>query len=403
MGAITSLARSSGVLLHPTSLPSGRLGADAYAFIDWLASAGQSWWQILPLGPPDAFGSPYMAPSAFACWKGLLAAPEAPVSAAEIAAFRARQAFWADEWEAFAGAGALADQVRFEREWRELRAYAAHRGVRLLGDLPIYIAHDSADHRFHPELFRTGVVAGAPPDPLSATGQLWGHPLYDWPALRRRHYRWWIERFRRSLELVDVLRVDHFRGFVSYWAVPEGDLDATAGRWQRGPGGALFEAATAKLGPLALIVEDLGAISPPVEALRERLGYPGMAVLQFAFGGYPRNRHRPENITEDCVVFTGTHDMDTACGWWSTLDPAVQASSGLDPAEPNWSLIELALGSHASLALIPAQDVLGLGSQARMNRPGTTEGNWSWRLEPGALTPALARRLRALTHAAGRR
>jgi 4-alpha-glucanotransferase len=200
-----------------------------------------------------------------------------------------------------------------------------------------------------------------------------------------------------------VLRVDHFRGFVSYWAVPEADLDAAGGRWQRGPGSALFAAATAELGPLALIVEDLGAISPAVEALRERLGYPGMAVLQFAFGGGPTNRHRPENITEQSVVYTGTHDMDTACGWWSTLDPAAQASSGLDPAEPNWSLIELALGSRASLALIPAQDVLGLGSQARMNRPGTTEGNWSWRLEPGALTPALARRLRALTEAAHRR
>lgn len=399
---MTALARSSGVLLHPTSLPAGRLGPDAYAFVDWLASAGQSWWQVLPLGPPDGFGSPYMSSSAFACWSGLLAEPDAPVSDQEIADFGERHSYWAAEWEAFAGLGSLADQVRFEREWGALRAYAAQRGVGVIGDLPIYVAGDSADHRFHPELFRTGVVAGAPPDRLRQNGQLWGHPLYDWPSNQRRGYRWWIERFRRSLELVDVLRVDHFRAFVAYWAVPEGDLDASAGRWQRGPGEALFRAATSALEPLPLIVEDLGVISPAVERLRERLGYLGMAVLQFAFDGYHDKQHRPENFTEQVVVYTGTHDMDTACGWWAQLDPALRAASGLDPSRPNWSLIELALGSGAGVSLFPVQDLLGLGSEARFNLPGTTRGNWSWRLEAGALTPALARQLGVLTEASGR-
>ncbi len=231
-----SSSRTSGVQLHVTSLPGGRLGPAARRFVDWLQAAGQSWWQMLPLGPPDRYRSPYKAASAFAAWPGLLADPDAPVSAREEASFRERQRFWIGDWERFAGDGAVADQVRFEREWGALRAYAAERGVRLIGDVPIYVAPDGADHQAHRELFRDGVVAGAPPDAYAATGQLWGNPVYDWPALQRRGYRWWSERFRRTLELFDLARLDHFRGFVAYWAVPEAAPDASYGAWARGRG-----------------------------------------------------------------------------------------------------------------------------------------------------------------------
>ena len=394
---IVNLPRSSGVLLHVTSLPGGRLGPPAYAFVDWLADAGQSWWQVLPLGPPDRSGSPYTSSSAFAGWPGLLAEPAAPVSDAEIALFRAAQAYWIDDWERLAGPGAVADQVRFEREWSALRRYASERGVRLIGDIPLYVGAGSADHRSHPELFQRGFVAGAPPDAMGSAGQLWGNPLYDWPELRRQGYRWWIERLRRAAELADVARIDHFRGFVAYWSIPARSRTARAGRWRRGPGAAVFEAARRELGEPVVIAENLGVITPPVERLRLALGFPGMAVLIFGFGGRRGNPHRPENHTERLVVYTGTHDTHTAAGWWSTLDARAQAATGLDPAEPHWSLIELALKSPAALAILPAQDILGLGDEARMNRPGTTDANWTWRLEDGQLTPALAARLRAAT------
>jgi 4-alpha-glucanotransferase len=396
------LARSSGILLHPTSLPSGRLDAEAYRFVDWLAAAGQSWWQVLPLGPPDATGSPYQAHSAFAGWRGLLADPYAPVPAEEIDSFVARQGYWIGDWAIYAGAGAVADQVRFEREWLALRRYAADRGVRLLGDVPIYVAHESADYRGRPELFQPGEVAGAPPDALSRNGQLWGNPLYDWSVLRRQGFRWWIERLRRTFELFDLARVDHFRGFVSYWAVPEGARTARVGRWRAGPGAELFAALTAALGSLPLIAENLGLITPAVERLRRSLGLPGMHVLQFGLGGGRGNPHRPENHEENGVVYTGTHDTDTALGWWRSLSARERRATDLDPAEPSWSLIELALSSRCRLAIAPAQDVLGLGSEARMNRPGTSGGNWSWQLRPGELTDDLAARLRELTARAGR-
>ncbi len=233
---ITNYPRSSGVQLHVTSLPDGRLGPSAFAFVDWLADAGQSWWQVLPLGPPDRQASPYRARSAFAAWRNLLADPAAPVTPVEAAAFRERHAFWIGDWERVAGTRALNDQVRFDREWSRLRAHAAERGVHLIGDVPIYVAPGSADHRLHPELFLDGLVAGAPPDAYSAVGQLWGNPLYDWPAHRRRRYAWWVERLRRTFELFDVARLDHFRGFVACWAVPEGARDASSGHWRRGPG-----------------------------------------------------------------------------------------------------------------------------------------------------------------------
>lgn len=401
-GLSQTLERSSGILLHPTSLPDGRLGVGAYAFVDWLAAAGQSWWQVLPLGPPDDLGSPYTSASAFAAWRGLLAEPDATVTGREIAAFRRRQAYWIGDWERFAGGDAVADQVRFEREWLALRRYARGRGVGLIGDLPIYVAAGGADQLAHPELFQRDGVAGAPPDALSSSGQLWGNPLYDWAAVRREGYRWWIERVRRVLELVDLARVDHFRGFVSYWSVPNGARTARTGRWRRGPGAALFEAIRAELGALPLIAEDLGSITPRVGELRDEIGLPGTAVLQFALGGKARKPHLLANHRAHLVVCTGTHDMNTALGWWNSLSSHRQEATGLDPAEPAWNLLELALSSRAALAIIPAQDVLELDSSARMNRPGTKTGNWRWRLERGQLTEELAARLLAATAATGR-
>ena len=396
------LPRSAGMLLHPTSLPSGKLDRDAYRFVDWLAAAGQSWWQVLPLGPPDEFGSPYRSPSAFAASSRLLARPDARVTTGEIEDFVARHPFWIGGWTRFAGEGALADQVRFEREWGALRDYAAERGIRLVGDLPIYVADVGADLEAWPELFAHGEVAGAPPDALSATGQRWGNPLYDWPVHRATGFRWWRERFRRTFELVDLCRIDHFRGFVSYWAIPERNSTAKRGRWRPGPGVELFHAVERDLGDLPLIAEDLGHITPPVHRLRDELGLPGMVVLLWAFRRRRGNPHALENHPVRAVAYTSTHDTDTAAGWFAGLRPRERAATGLDLSEPSWGLIELAYGSRAALAIVPAQDVLGLGSEARMNRPGRTEGNWRWRLEPGALTPALARRLRGLAEQHGR-
>ena len=405
------LSRSSGLQLNPTSLPGGRLGSHAYELVDWLAAAGQSWWQVLPLGPAGEGGSPYKSPSAFAAAAELLAEPDARVGAAELDAFRRRQRYWVEDWESYAGPGAAADQLRFEREWTALRSYAADRGVRVIGDLPIYVAPDGADHRAHPEIFQQGEVAGAPPDKFSDTGQLWGNPLYDWRALRESGYRWWTERLRRTSELVDLARIDHFRAFVAYWAVPAGASDARRGRWRRGPGRGPFDAARGELGELALIAENLGKITPRVEQLRRELELPGMAVLQLGFEpDEPASPHRLGRHEPGDVVYTGTHDHDTIRGWWESRDEGARSMvgrqlerAGIGDDEPWWKLIRLALSSPASIAIVQAQDVLGLGSEARMNVPGEVgERNWSWRLEPGQLTPELARRLRAATAEGGR-
>lgn len=399
--------RSSGVQLHATSLSSGRLGPDAYRFVDWLAAAGQSWWQMLPLGPPDRYRSPYKARSAFACWPGLLADPAAPVSVGEEDDFRERQGYWVADWERMAGGRrALRDQVRFQREWERLRRYAADLGVRMIGDLPIYVAPGSVDHLGHPELFAAGAVAGAPPDDFAPLGQHWGNPLYDWPALQRTGYRWWIERLRRSFELFDVVRIDHFRGFVAYWAIPADAADARAGRWRRGPLGAPFAAAERELGPLAVIAEDLGVITPPVHRLRDALGYPGMVILQFDFGRGGGQPHRRSSVT-----YTSTHDQDTVVGWWRGLDGSTRgrvrealAAAGIagEADGVQWPLIALAFAAASDVAMVQIQDVIGLGSEARMNVPGRPAGNWRWRMDPAVLTPALARRLRAATADAGR-
>jgi 4-alpha-glucanotransferase len=395
------LERASGILLHPTSLPNGVLDDHAYRFVDWLADAGQAWWQVLPLGPPEGItGSPYMSPSAFAGSPALIADPDAPVSPPEADAFHVRHAYWIDDWVAHGGS--LEDQVRFEREWQALRAYAAERGVRIFGDMPIYVADGSADHVAHPKLFQEGFVAGVPPDSFAKTGQLWGNPLYDWTAMRADGYRWWIERFRRAFDHVDLTRVDHFRGFVAYWAVPAGNATAIEGKWRRGPGADLFHAIEHELGPLPVVAEDLGVITEPVVRLRHELGYPGMVVLQFGLGRDPSNPHLPANHHEHSVAYTGTHDNDTTRGWWESLPEADRAWSELDPADPAWSLIAAAWSSRAALAIAPLQDVLDLGNEARMNLPGTEHGNWTWRFAPGDLTSERAERLRALSKGAGR-
>lgn len=383
------LTRTVGVNLHPTSLPGGRLGPEAYAFVDWLVAAGGRFWQVLPLGPPDEYGSPYSSASAFAAWSGLLADPGAPVGRADLRRFEQANGYWVGDWIDFAGTEALADQVRFQREWSALRSYARERGIRLIGDVPIYVADGSCDHLAHPSIFLpTDFVAGAPPDPLNDRGQKWGNPLFDWDALARQGYRWWVERMRRTLDLVDVFRIDHFRGFAGYWAVPAAAETARDGHWEPGPGASVFRAAESALGELPVIAEDLGLITPDVVELRDGLGFPGMAVILWAFDEPAANPHRLENHRTRQVVYTSTHDTDTLAGHF--------------PDESAWSLLELALSSRADLAMIPAQDVLELGSEARMNRPGELGGNWCWRLEPGQLDDGVANRLRDVAEAAGR-
>ena len=396
-----NLKRSSGVLLHPTSLPGGRLGDEAYRFVDWLAAAGQSWWQVLPLGPPDDLGSPYAASSAFAASPALLAEPRARVSKADVEEFVARHPFWAGDWAAFAGGRALADQVRFDREWTALRAYARKRGVRIIGDVPIYVAAGSAEHVRYPELFQRGEVAGAPPDPLNRLGQHWGNPSTTGP---------------RTARAATAGGSSASGGRSSSWTSRASTTSAASSRTGRSRRPQDRAARTLASRPrrravprgrsgarrAALIAEDLGVITPPVVRLRDELGLPGMVVLHWAFGRPPTNPHRPENHVAHQVVYTSTHDTDTARGWFESLRKRDREATGLDPDDPAWGLIGLAHASRAALALIPAQDVLGLGSDARMNRPGTAHGNWGWRLRRGMLTDELAARLRESTRASRR-
>lgn len=303
-------------------------------------------------------------------------------------------------------------QFLFNRQWQALRNYASQHQVRIIGDLPIFVAHDSADVWANRELFkldddgRSTVVAGVPPDYFSETGQLWGNPLYDWERLRATDFKWWIERVRWSLELFDLIRIDHFRGFVACWEVPAGDRTAQSGRWVDTPGRTLFAALKKTLGDLPIIAENLGVITPEVENLREEFGFPGMRVLQFAFGGDATNDHLPHNHTRDSVVYTGTHDNDTTVGWFANLgaDEREYALRYLhtDGSDLNWELIRAALASVGNLAILPMQDVLGLGHEARMNLPASETGNWDWRMKPRALTGGLATRLRDLTKLYGR-
>ena len=315
-------------------------------------------------------------------------------------------------------------QYQFFRQWQALKAECKQHGIQLFGDVPIFVAHDSADVWSHPELFyldeagKPTVVAGVPPDYFSRTGQLWGNPLYRWEVMAASDYAWWLRRLRTMSEMVDIIRLDHFRGFEAYWEVPAANDTAVNGRWVEGPGAAFFEKVHAVLGDLPIVAEDLGLITPEVRALRERFGLPGMRVLQFGFGGDLRtNEHCPHNYTRDCVVYTGTHDNNTSVGWLHEVEPPDSLSSlnpmqaeratalkymASDGRQPHWDMIRLALASVGNLALIPMQDVLGLGQEARMNYPGKPEGNWEWRFTADMLTNDITGRLRELTELYGR-
>lgn len=306
-------------------------------------------------------------------------------------------------------------QWRFFRQWAALRRHAHDKGVRLVGDAPIFIAHQSADVWAHPQLFllddqgRPGVVAGVPPDYFSATGQRWGNPLYDWPAHQASGFDWWIARIRHSLAMVDVLRIDHFRGFEDYWEIPASEPTAIQGRWVRGPGAALFEALRTTLGAMPIIAEDLGIITPEVERLRRQFGFPGMRILHFAFGGAPDNPYLPHNYEANTVAYTGTHDNNTTQGWWAQA--SAQERDHLwayldlrpgDEADLHWKLIQACCASVADTVIHPMQDVLGLPAECRMNTPGTAEGNWGWRFEWSQVQPWHAGRLAAICQRYGR-
>jgi 4-alpha-glucanotransferase len=303
-------------------------------------------------------------------------------------------------------------QFLFFRQWGQLKHHANEHGIQLLGDAPIFVASDSADVWANPELFllderrRPRFVAGVPPDYFSKTGQLWGNPLYDWDALRRQGYRWWIDRLRATLEQVDRIRLDHFRGFAAFWRVPAGMPTAEKGDWITGPGAELFETVRAELGGLPLVAEDLGLITPDVDALRDQFNLPGMRILQFAFGGAVENRFLPHNYTQNSVVYTGTHDNDTTRGWFGAIAEHerdhVRRYLGRDGRDIAWDLIRLAWMSVADHAFAPLQDVLDLGPEARMNLPGQAKGNWDWRFHEGQLTEAELARLAELTDLYGR-
>jgi 4-alpha-glucanotransferase len=310
-------------------------------------------------------------------------------------------------------------QFEFFNQWAILKNRCQRRGIRIMGDIPIYVAHDSADVWAHPELFlldeqgKPTVVAGVPPDYFSATGQLWGNPIYRWDVLARSGYRWWIDRFRASLKLFDMVRLDHFRGFEAYWAVPAGSSTAIDGKWVKGPGSELFEVLRTELKELPVVAENLGVITPEVELLRRKFGFPGMSLLQFAFGNDPQGpTFRPHNYTSELAAYTGGHDNDTTVGWWTSTGVGestrtaedirkerkfTRAYLGFENEPINWVFIRAVMASVAAIAIIPLQDVLGLGSDARMNLPGTVSGNWKWRYRANALTPEITAKLKELT------
>ncbi len=466
---MTANARRSGVLLHPTSLPGqhgiGTIGRDARAFVDWLGGARQRLWQVLPLTPADGLGCPYSSPSAFAGNPLLLdlddlvddgwldgddhalatlaeaatedsrrvdfdlqtavrlpavrraAARVVERGAAGYEAFAAREADWLDTWATWSGAQCphetnadveRALQFLFDVQWGRLHDAARGAGVSIVGDLPIFVSAGSADVAAHPELFADGGVAGCPPDPFSPDGQRWGNPLYAWGAHRADGFAWWKARVRALLRRVDVVRVDHFRGFAACWEIPV-DAPAADGRWVESPGRELFDALRDDLGggPLPFIAEDLGLITPDVIALRDGVGLPGMKILQFAFDGDPANGYLPHHHVPHSVVYTGTHDNDTSAGWYHASDARTQdvyrrycARDGSDPAG---TLTRLALSSVADTAIVPLQDVLRLGGEHRMNVPGTVGlHNWTWRVTEDELRGGEGEALGAATILYGR-
>ncbi len=305
-------------------------------------------------------------------------------------------------------------QFEFFRQWSALKGYANMRGIQIIGDIPIYVAHDSADVWGHPEIFcldqetsEAALMAGVPPDYFSATGQLWGNPVYNWEKLQQLDFQWWVQRFQAMLDYVDIIRIDHFRGFQAYWAVRRGETTAMNGEWVEAPGEALFQVLNEKLGKLPVLAEDLGVITPEVEALRDQFEFPGMKILHFAFGSDPGNPYLPFNYSRNCVVYTGTHDNDTTIGWFNQLsdhekNAVLRYLGRTSPEGIHWDLIGLALSSVGNQTLIPLQDILGLGGEARMNVPGKAEGNWAWRYQPDALTTDVRDRLKTLTETYGR-
>lgn len=493
--------RSSGILLHPTSLPGrygiGDIGPVAYQFIDFLKDSGQQLWQILPFGPTGFGNSPYLSYSAMA-GNPLLISPDLllqeelltekdvanlplfPVEQVDFDAVRVckwnlfktacqnfkktlteqenefeefcqNKSYWLDDYALFMAIkedregeswhkwdediarrkpealqqwrDKLADQIFFHkflqfeffRQWSHLKKYANDRGISIFGDVAIYVAHDSADVWSHPEIFcldgETGeasLMAGVPPDYFSATGQLWGNPVYNWERLQQNDFNWWVQRMQSILDCVDIIRIDHFRGLQAFWAVPQGETTAINGHWIEAPGEAFFNLLDQRLGQLPIIAEDLGLITPEVEALRDQFQLPGMKVLQFAFDSGPDNPYLPYNYNNaNWVAYTGTHDNDTTVGWFSQRSLQAQARvmsyvGGTMGHGIHWDLIRVALESVANQAIIPLQDVLGLGSEAKMNQPSTSEGNWAWRFQPGAMTDELRDRLRSLTETYGR-
>ncbi|MGV3484481.1 MAG: 4-alpha-glucanotransferase [Planctomycetaceae bacterium] len=493
--------RASGILLHVTSLPSrhgiGGFGPEAFAWIDCLADAGQTWWQILPIGPPDKGNSPYTPLSTFAC-NPLLISPEGLVADGLLLASECevidpfpedhvdfdRVILWKQELLARAFAnyrgnrGGLMsrlesdfhsfceihqrwlhdfalfvalkqtfkdanyvnwpkefvqrehavlrsamfelseeiERVKFEQflvfhQLHRLRDYATRRGVKLFGDLPIFVSADSADVWSHPHLFmldekmRPKFIAGVPPDYFSETGQLWGNPVYNWAALRGSGYAWWIDRLRSLMELHDLVRLDHFRGFSAAWHVPAGSPTAVQGEWVDGPGSDFFLEVKRALGGLPFVAEDLGTITDDVRELLAEFGFPKMGVLQFAFDGDLTNAFLPHHSVENMVVYTGTHDNDTSRGWYQTLPDLhrkafweyVDETDG-DEADVAWSMIELAWGTQAALTIAPMQDLLNRGGDARMNMPGVASGNWAWRCSAQEMRDAPWAQLRELTH-----
>jgi 4-alpha-glucanotransferase len=305
-------------------------------------------------------------------------------------------------------------QFEFFRQWKALKKYCNDRGLEIIGDIPIFISHDSADVWANPELFdldnkgNPRTIAGVPPDYFSETGQCWGNPLYRWDAMEQSGYRWWIERMQSMLTMVDIVRLDHFRGFEKYWEIPAGNKTAVIGRWVEGPGNRLFEALLESLGTLPFIAEDLGYITPEVHELRDHWGFPGMRVLQFAFGDESlENPHKPFNFIQNCVAYTGTHDNDTTAGWFASGEGRAEREFALQYMGNRgndlvWDFIRLALSSVADTAIVPMQDVLGLGSEARMNMPSTVDNNWRWRMLENQLDPELSSRLRAMNRYYGR-
>ncbi|MGD1903705.1 MAG: 4-alpha-glucanotransferase [Geitlerinemataceae cyanobacterium] len=495
-------SRASGILLHPTSLPSrfgiGDLGFEAYRFVDFLEASDQKIWQILPLGPVGYGNSPYMCYSAIAgnpllldldalCSQDLVTLEEIAyppsfpfdrvdyelvnsyklpllrkayerfqVSASdeqkqEFKAFCDRSATWLDDYSLFtalkqhfgdlgwygwpeaiakrdpntlkAWREKLIDDVEFcrylqyefNRQWAALKQYANARGIEIFGDIPIYVAHDSADVWAHSEIFcldpNTGQpteMSGVPPDYFSETGQLWGNPVYNWDVLAKDGFKWWIQRFKSILEYVDLIRIDHFRGFESYWSVPGGEETAMNGKWVEAPGREFFIKLRAELGELPIVAEDLGIITPEVEALRDEFDFPGMKILHFAFDSGAANPYLPYNYaTPNCVVYTGTHDNNTTMGWYEARSADENQwlwnYLGCSRGEGvNWDLIRLALASVANLAIFPMQDLLGLGTGSRMNEPSKATGNWDWQLRPNVLNEDLSGRMRFYTGVYGR-